>query len=159
MEEIIGNERVINSPLAKFITMKNREIFDIRKIMETFNDYFANIGPNIAVSIPESKMTFQNYIHYDSPCLNSINLMDLEIENAFASLKTNKNLWYDNISADVVKKVFDEISVILKHIFNISLAKGIFPDKLKLARVTRFFKKGNNTLVTNYRPISVLQCF
>ena len=159
MEEIIGNERVINSPLAKFITVKNREIFDIRKIMETFNDYFANIGPNIAVSIPESKMTFQNYIHYDSPCLSSINLMDLEIENAFASLKTNKNLWYDNTSVDVVKKVFDEISVILKHIFNISLAKGIFPDKLKLARVTRIFKKGNNTLVTNYRPISVLQCF
>ena len=94
MEEIIGNERVINSPLAKFITVKNREIFDIRKIMETFNDYFANIGPNIAVSIPESKMTFQNYIHYGSPCLSSINLMDLEIENAFASLKTNKNICY-----------------------------------------------------------------
>ena len=53
----------------------------------------------------------------------------------------------------------DEIFVILKHIFNISLAKGVFPDKLKRARVTPIFKKGNNTLVTNYRPISVLPCF
>ena len=53
----------------------------------------------------------------------------------------------------------DETFVILKHIFNISLAKGVFPDKLKIARVTPIFEKGNNTLVTNYRPISVLPCF
>ena len=53
----------------------------------------------------------------------------------------------------------DEIFVILKHIFNISLGKGVFPDKLKIARVTPIFKKGNDTLITNYRPISVLPCF
>ena len=39
------------------------------------------------------------------------------------------------------------------------MANGVFPDKLKIARVTRIFKKRNNTLVTNYRPISVLPCF
>ena len=48
---------------------------------------------------------------------------------------------------------------ILKHIFNVSLAKGVFPDKLKIARVRPIFKKGNNTLVTNYGPMSVLPCF
>ena len=63
------------------------------------------------------------------------------------------------ISADVVKRVSDEIFVILKHTFNISLAKGVFPDKLKIARVKPIFKKGNNTLAINYRPISVLLCF
>ena len=57
--------------------------------------------------------------------------------------------------ANVVKRVSDEIFVILKHIFSISLAKGVFPDKLKIAGVS----KGNNTLVTNYRPISALPCF
>ena len=29
-----------------------------------FNNYFVIIGPNLAVSIPESKTTFQNYIYY-----------------------------------------------------------------------------------------------
>ena len=38
-----------------------------------------------------------------------------------------------------------------EHIFNINLAKGVSTDKLKIARVTEMFKKGNNTLVTNYR--------
>ena len=63
------------------------------------------------------------------------------------------------MSAEVVKKVYDEIFVILEDIFNISLAKGVFPDKLKIAWVTAIFKKGKNTLVTNYRQISVLPCF
>ena len=139
--------------------MKNREIFDKKEIAATFNNYFVNIGPNLAASIPENKTTFQSYIHYDGLCFITINLTDLELENAFASLKTSKSSEYDEISADVVKRVSDEIFVILKHIFNISLAKGIFPDKLKIARVTPVFKKGNNTLVSNYRPISVALCF
>ena len=65
------------------------------------------------------------------------------MENAFANLKTNKSSGYDNISADVVK----------------TYSKRVFPDKLKIARLTPIFKKGNNTLVTNYRPTSVLLCF
>ena len=55
--------------------------------------------------------------------------------------------------------MFDEIFVIPKNIFNFSLAKGVFPDKLQIAWVTPIFKKGNNTLETNYKPISVLPCF
>ena len=85
--------------------------------------------------------------------------MENELENEFVSLKTNKSSGYDDISADVVKRVSDEIFGFLKYYFNISLAKGVFPDKLKIVWVTLIFKKGKNTLVTNYRPISFLPCF
>ena len=105
MKETIGNKRVTNAPLPNFIKMKNREIFDKKEIAETFSYYFLNIGPNLAASIPENKTTFQNYVHYGGPCL--ISLTDLELENAFASLKTNKSSEYDDISANVVKKVSD----------------------------------------------------
>ena len=158
MKEIIGNKRVTNALLPNFITVKNREIFNEKEIAEAFNSYFVNIGPNLAASIPESKTSFQSYIHYDGPCLSTINLTDLELENVFASLKTNKSSGYDDIFADVVKRVSDEIFVILKHIFNISLAKGVFPDKLKIARVIPILIK-ETTLVTNCRLISVLTCF
>ena len=47
----------------------------------------------------------------------------------------------------------------LLHIFNQSLQSGIFPDNLKIARVTPLFKKGSNSELVNYRPISVLPCF
>ena len=102
MKETTGSKRVSNISLPNFIKVKNREIFD-KKIAETFINYFVNIGPNLVAFIPESKTTFQNYIHYDGPCLSTINLTDLEVENAFASLKTNKSSGYDDISADFLK--------------------------------------------------------
>ena len=41
-------------------------------------------------------------------------------------------------------------------IINQLLTSGIFPNSLKVAKVTPIFKKENNKLITNYRPISVL---
>ena len=40
-----------------------------------------------------------------------------------------------------------------------SLAKGIFPDDFKIARVTPVFKTDNKNEVGNYRLISILPCF
>ena len=40
-----------------------------------------------------------------------------------------------------------------------SIKKDIFPDQLKIAEVIPLFKKGDNALMDNYRPISVLPCF
>ena len=45
------------------------------------------------------------------------------------------------------------------HIFNLSLQIGIFPDKLKIARVTPLLSGGENYELGNCRPISVLPCF
>ena len=45
------------------------------------------------------------------------------------------------------------------HIFNKSLQKGIFPDKLKIAKVIPVFKSGEESCLNNYRPISILPTF
>ena len=37
-----------------------------------------------------------------------------------------------------------------------SIAQGIFPEPLKIARIIPIFKGENEQLVQNYRPISVL---
>ena len=39
------------------------------------------------------------------------------------------------------------------------MEKGVFPDALKIARVTPLFKGGDPSNISNYRPISVLPCF
>ena len=47
----------------------------------------------------------------------------------------------------------------LLNIFNLSLGKGIFPDELKIARVTPIYKTGDENDFRNYISISVLSCF
>ena len=39
------------------------------------------------------------------------------------------------------------------------MSQGIFPEKLKIARITPIFKSDDETSVTNYRPTSVLPFF
>ena len=110
---------------------KTEKTFNKKEIAETFNSYLLNIDPNLTASIPESKTTFQNYIPNNGPYLSQYHhSYDLELGNAFASLKTNERSGYDDISADFVKKSV-EIFVILKHI---SLAMGVSPDKPKITR-------------------------
>ena len=47
----------------------------------------------------------------------------------------------------------------LKYLFDMSLESGIFPNKLKIARVIPLYKAGDPANISNYRPISVLPCF
>ena len=47
----------------------------------------------------------------------------------------------------------------LKHIFNLSLLNGVFPDSMKIARVIPLFQSGNTKEFSNYRPISLLPQF
>ena len=71
----------------------------------------------------------------------------------------NKSTGADEISFNVIKNCFGELSDILRYVFDLSLQTGIFPDPLKIAKVTSVFKTGDLKEISNYRPISVLPCF
>ena len=47
----------------------------------------------------------------------------------------------------------------LRYLFNLSIENGIFPDDLKIAKVTSIYKAVDKSGLSNYRPISVLSCF
>ena len=74
-------------------------------------------------------------------------------------LKINKSTGIDDISYNVVSKCFGDLGTPLKHIFDSSFENGIFPDSLKIARVTPLYKSGDSRRFSNYRPVSVLSCF
>ena len=82
-----------------------------------------------------------------------------ELKEAFFSLQTNKSSGYDDIKFNVFKKCFGEINESLKYIFNLSLENRIFPEKMKIAKVTPFFKNGDSGNITIYRQMSVLLFF
>ena len=79
--------------------------------------------------------------------------------NFFFSLKINKSPGYDDISFNVLKKCFSGLCEPLKYLFNLPIEKGIFPDDLKIAKVTPIYKADDKSNLSNYRPTSVLSCF
>ena len=60
---------------------------------------------------------------------------------------------------NVIRSVYHELEIPLMNIFSKSLSIGIFPDKMKIAKVSPIFKNCRKTIVSNYRQISVLSCF
>ena len=63
---------------------------------------------------------------------------------------------HDGISTKLLKKLSVVITPILTLTINQSLTTGIFPRKLKIAKVLPLFKKGIKNIFDNYRPISLL---
>ena len=91
--------------------------------------------------------------------MGEANLTDEEVEEVLISLKPNKSPGYDNISSNVVNETSDIFFTHLKYIFNLLLEQGMFPENLKTSKVSPIYKKNEDFLLTNYRPISVLPCF
>ena len=136
-----------------------QEIFDQGKITYCFNKFFVDIGPKLASMIPESQTKFDQYLNPHQTLMGKANLTDDEIKEDSRSLKPNKSPGYDNISLSVANETSDIFFTPLKYIFNHSLQQGIFSENLKIAKVSPIYKKDEEFLPTNYRPVSVLPCF
>ena len=74
-------------------------------------------------------------------------------------MKINKNTSYDEISFNVIKSCFGELHKPIMYLFNLSLQTEVFPDSLKIAKVTPLLQTGDPENVGNYRPMSTLAFF
>ena len=88
--------------------------------------------------------------------LNSIILTPFEVESVLQTLKIGKASGPDGISNRILKELSHELSSPYCSLFNQSLRSGIFPSPYKDANVSPVPKKGDLSVVSNYRPISLL---
>lgn len=58
-----------------------------------------------------------------------------------------------------VKNIIDCIAKPLSHICSLSLQTGIFPNKMKTAKVIPVYKSRDRHTLSNYRPVSLLPQF
>jgi hypothetical protein len=144
---------VINDLLAKKKT--NASLNNISS--DQFNNYFVSVGSSLNDKIGEPSITPSDYISETYPhSFFASPIHELEIKMIVNSLSNSTSSGPDGITAKILKATLDSISKPLLLIFNFSFMHGIFPNALKLARVTPVFKKGDADDCTNYRPISVL---
>ena len=72
------------------------------------------------------------------------------------TLKPKSSSGIDGISNKLLKLIKNGILVPLTLIMNQAIENGIFPERLKIAKVIPLFKTNEDYLFENYKPISVL---
>ena len=106
------------------------ELTDVKSIANAFNDYFPNVGCNLANDIP--KMHDKSPIDYLIPPTfhDSFFLAPVtagEIEKEIASLNCSKAIGPFSILVAILKLISNVVSRPLETIFNASLSTGIVP--------------------------------
>lgn len=120
------------------------------------NDFFANIGKNLA-TVNKTHESQLEHIYRVTPTIDHINLNPELITKSFrAAVKPGKACGEDNITSNDLN-LHGEISIEgLRRVAQCSIKSGKFPTSWKKAKVTAVFKKGSKSECTNYRPISLL---
>jgi len=111
-------------------------------ISNQFNNFFVNIGPNLASNITN---TGKNYFDYlkdtNTKSMYMRPIVEMEIIKIIEKFDPNKSAGNDNIGNFIIKKVCKEIVKPLTMILNLSISTGIVPEKLKIAKVVPIYKK------------------
>ena len=129
-------------------------------IANIFNIFFVNVGRKTDKDIPQGSCcptSFLNGNFPESMFLSPITSFEVESYMYISQMDNNKSIGPCSIPVRLLKILKTHISPLLSSLINDSFLCGIFPNKLKLARVTPAFKKGSRK--DNYRPISVLSVF
>ena len=137
-----------------------QEISDPVEVANRFCSYFSSIGPNLAKKIQPPPCSHKDFLSgsFRESIFFSPTTED-EIITIAQSFASGKAAGYDNIPMSIIKESIQIISGPLAHIMNLSIAHGVVPDQMKIARVVPLFKADDQSLFTNYRPVSVLPSF
>ena len=144
--------------------INNEKITNRRIIANEFNKYFVSLARNLNEAYNEiGELTvnglpsFADYLPKTNS--SSIYLSDCSSEEIEKFISEFQNGKASDIPTHVVKNVSKIISPVLTRLYNDCLQKGVFPDELKTGRISPIYKKDNEELLENYRPVSTLPIF
>ena len=137
----------------KSIIKDGRQIRDLAHIVEKFNEFFVSICPNLSNNIKcRTGNNFQTYLNRHILTSFHFKLInEKDTEKYMRSLHTKTSSGYDGISTKLLKFLSPGLIKPLILIINQSLIRGIFPEKLKLAKVIPLYKKDGQLIMGNYR--------
>ena len=144
--------------LPDHMSINGHKVTDEGQIANHFNKYFGEIGSKMASTIPlNNNVKYSDYLNFEIPSVfNFEPVTEHSVSKIILQLKSSSSAGYDGLSNNIVKRLEPLLCEPLTFIINQSLKTGIFPEKLKLARIIPIYKKDDSHFIENYRPISIL---
>jgi hypothetical protein len=134
-----------NTPVSELLINSN-PCTDSFQIANELNKFFSTIGSEISNSVPPTDRPPESYILNrppDSPELIFDRIGPCHVLEIIKSFNNKTSLDLDGLSLNFIKFMAPVICTPLSHIFNLSLAQGVFPERLKTSRIVPIFKSGN----------------
>ena len=146
---------------SSFKINDNMIITDKQSIANNFNSFFATIGSKLdPLPSPTHPNSYKHFLNKKTHTRFSFHTITAnQVEKIISKFVPKSSSGPDDISAKIVKSIKTHISTPLSLIINQSFVTGIFPNRLKLAKVLPIYKKDDDQIFTNYRPISLLSVF
>ena len=135
---------------------------DPSRIANVLNDHFASVGPKLANKLPTVQRNYFDFLNRSNSPDSSFafNLVTpAEVELEILRIPINKSHGLYSCPTQLLKCSSNVISSTLAEIINLSISTGMYPTKLKMAKIIPIFKAEDNTYANNYRPISLLSNF
>lgn len=161
LNSVMGN-KCRTTDLPNYFIKDNKVIKNMNEVANEFNSFFVNVGPNLANDIIKNHGQTESGWTMENKVMQSMFLGDIsenQIISVVAKTKNKMSADSDGIDMKIVKMTIDCISKPLCYIYNLSFKTGVFPDKMKTAKVIPLFKAGDKYSFNNYRPVSILPQF
>ena len=133
----------------------NSEITDTNEITEIFSDFFSNVGTDLDANLQQSDVSPYRHINRNPYSFHLFPVTPEECLKVIANLKVTYTD-INHIPVKIFKSIKLHILYPIVNIINSSFSHGKFPKIMKLAKITPVFKKGDEKICSNYRPISSL---
>ena len=128
-------------------------------IAEELARYFSTVGKEYARKIGPSSKSEIDYLQAIPTSIKSIYLTPVttsEVDRILSKMLPKTSSGIDEINNKLLKELKEVLLVPLEHIFNKSLEEGVFPEKMKTAKVVPLHKGNSREVPSNYRLISLL---
>ena len=147
-----------NHSLPETMTINGQDCSNTQVIAEHFNTFFATIGAQNEAHIRTHQGShFRDYLTRHTEARFAFHeIHNYETIRIIKNIKLSSSNGHDGISSKLLKLISDDISKCITLIINQSLMSGIFPDKLKIAKVTPMYK---NMTKNKSQIIGQYQCY
>ena len=143
------------------ILKEDNHIYKKEDIANEFNNFFVNVGPDLARDIvqPINTDEVSNLIEINVKSMFLTAVHESEVMKIVRAFKSKWSTDNNGLDMALIRDTIECVVKPLTYICNLSLTTGIFPNEMKTAKVIPLFKSGGKDLLSNYRPVSLLPQF